>query len=298
MSIKIVNAAYHANIGDCLSSRYLRGIIETLSGQNTELIGYNLDYSSFNENDIIVLGTGGTLGQLSKTPILELDKLPDIPIIIFGAGFNREYNQPYSLEWESYTRQLMKRVKFGGLRNRADARLAEDFGLENSYWCPDPLLFLNNPTNNKETKNVGLSLGEYTEHLREYISNAIKTVFPEYEILDIKHEGYGKSFKFGIYDSCDYVITSRYHSALLSASFEKPVFFINHNIKQCNLYSDIYPYEAIHNYCSADNLGISEYRLSMFRDCEISIDSIIEYKSDALIAYNKFCRLFEELINV
>ena len=297
MSIKIVNAAYHANIGDCLSSRYLRGIVETLSGQDTELIGYDIDYSDFSGVSAIILGTGGTLGQFNKTPILDLDKIPDIPIIIFGAGFNREYNQPYDYEWEEYTKKLMPRVMLGGLRNNADAELAKKFGLKQSYWCPDPLLFLNNPTPKLSQFTVGLSLGEYTQYLEYDIVGAINKVFPEFGIFQILHEGYTNHFQFGIYNECDYVITSRYHCALLSASFNVPVFFIKHNIKHDNLYTDMYPDLELDNYCSVDNMEMLEIRLSCFRNHYLqSVDSIIEYKGKAITAYNKFCRMFEELI--
>lgn len=295
--IKLVSAAYHNNIGDCLSSRYLRGIIETLSGQEAELTGYNIDYADFSDVSAIILGTGGTLGQFYKTPILDLDKVPDVPIILFGAGFNRHYWQSYDYEWEEYTKKLMTRVTLGGLRNKADAELATKFGLKNSYWCPDPLLFLNNPTSKISELTIGLSLDEYTQYLEYDLIQVIKSVFPDYRILPILHEGYTNHFRFGIYNECDYMVTSRYHGALLSASFNVPVFFIKHNIKHDNLYADMYPDLELDNYCLKDNMQMLEVMLLHFKDHYLqSVDSILEYKDNARDAYAKFCRVFEELI--
>ena len=274
--IKIVSAAYHANIGDNRSARLLEGFIKTISPQDVTTVGYV--GSEFNDQqdvekfcsgaNTIIIGTGGCfyytrIGDYNKVFYAndpELYKFVTCPLIIMSTGFNRDYETfDWSNEWKETMHALLERADLIGMRTTEDQQLAISLGADRSktFCCPDPLLFIGSNMEDHHNNKAVVSL--YTD--RWLIPVTTQILKYGYEPVYSDHES--SSFRFSEYANCNFVVTKRFHGQMLAFAFGKPCFSIDQNIKHRFARQMLYKPDL---YYYADNHLVGEELESKFQE--------------------------------
>ncbi|MEK6833377.1 MAG: polysaccharide pyruvyl transferase family protein [Nanoarchaeota archaeon] len=203
--------------------------------------------SFINQFDLIILAGGGQFMDYLQTdsPYLPIDDLDvDIPIIIWGCGFNKDYlEKDFSNDLLSKFNMLFNNSILTGMRTLKDVELAKKY-TNNVFYCPPPSSMLHKH-NIKNNNYIGVSLSVHTptckslfRYWKKIIENikidslfqSLPPVSPDDIVLDLDKELLNQDILEAM-SKCFLVISNRYHICMLALSMGIPCMVMGYNIK-------------------------------------------------------------------
>jgi len=245
----------HRNIGDAISSKFLKGYLETYTRDIVEIVSYDDPYiaSSIQKSNIVIVGTGGMFGSFHNRPVFDFryDSI-GVPLIVLCSGFNFGIDlYGHVPEFYNKTKELFDRAIFVGLRTELDCVSAGYFCDEGKITLsPSPLHFCGYD-----------SIGNYIGFSPCFNMSYIHNIVAQSRCRFIEHESFTTTPIE--YSNLKCVVTGRFHGAVLSSAFGTPFFTIvsNHKHKAINR---MFYGEDKNTYCYYHEQNLFENRFNKF----------------------------------